>query len=74
MGYSFQEGQVIFITGDTIARLLQNFPGLVCRFLGWEMLVRWHRGVVKFFFYSHWRRDELGFLDSEKSSQRCYLL
>jgi hypothetical protein len=31
------DGQVLFITGDAIARLLQTFPGLVARFLGWDM-------------------------------------
>jgi hypothetical protein len=36
-GVSVDDGQVVFITGDTIAQLLQTFPGLVARFLGWDM-------------------------------------
>jgi hypothetical protein len=36
-GISVQDGQLIFITGDTVARLLQDYPGLVARFLGWDM-------------------------------------
>lgn len=46
-GITVEDGQVIFITGDTIVRLLQSFPGLVARHLSLDMplysLEEWSR-------------------------------
>lgn len=36
-GIQVNDGQVVFMTADSIARTLQTFPGLVARFVGWEM-------------------------------------
>jgi len=37
IGIPVNDGQLVFMTADSIARSLSTFPGLVAQFLGWDM-------------------------------------